>query len=152
MGETEMRGHEVLFIDASEMGYMKDRTHRGLSDNTSVDKLGNFDENGLGDIQKITNTYHNWRKDLSPSGRYGSEGIYQDVKGYCKSATLEEIQKHGHVLTPGRYVGIPDEIDDGIPFETKMADLTATLKEQMDKEAELNQEIATQLSKIGFTL
>lgn len=133
---------DVLFIDASEMGYMKDRTHRDLSDNTLKEKLGNFDNNGLGDIQKITNTYHNWRKGEN----------YENIKGYCKSATLEEIQKHAHVLTPGRYVGIPDEEDDGIPFETKMTDLTATLKQQMEKEAELNQEIARQLSKIGFSL
>ncbi len=133
---------DVLFIDASEMGYLKDRVHRDLSDNTLEDKLGNFDENGLGDIQKITNTYHNWRKNEN----------YKNIKGYCKSATLEEIQKHSHVLTPGRYVGIPDEEDDGIPFETKMTDLTATLKQQIDKEAELNKEIATQLAKIGFTI
>ncbi len=111
-------------------------------------------------------------------------------QGYCKSATLEEIQKHSHVLTPGRYVGIPDEEDDlpapkpgefyvyaikcddgsvyigqtyniprrwnehvtGKGAQDKMADLTATLKQQMNKEAELNQEIATQLSKIGFAL
>ena len=81
-----------------------------------------------------------------------SEELYRDVKGFCKSATLEAIQKHSYVLTPGRYVGIPDEEDDGIPFEEKMADLTATLKEQMDKEQELNEEIATQLAKIGMSL
>jgi len=85
---------------------------------------------------------HNWRKGEN----------YENIKGYCKSATIEEIQKHSHVLTPGRYVGIPDEEDDGIPFEDKMQSLTVSLKEQMDKEAELNQEITTQLSKIGFTL
>jgi type I restriction enzyme M protein len=73
-------------------------------------------------------------------------------KGFCKSATLQEIQKHSHVLTPGRYVGIPDEEDDGIPFADKMAALTTTLKQQIDKEAELNQEIEKQLSKIGFAL
>jgi type I restriction enzyme M protein len=67
-------------------------------------------------------------------------------------ATLQEIQKHSHVLTPGRYVGIPDEEDDGIPFADKMAALTTTLKQQIDKEAELNQEIEKQLSKIGFAL
>lgn len=118
---------DVLFIDASDMGFMKDRVHRDFADE---------------DIHKITETYHNWRKGEN----------YENIKGYCKSATVEDIQKHGHVLTPGRYVGIPDEIDDGIPFETKMQDLTATLKQQMNKEAELNQEIAKQLSKIGFSL
>ena len=125
--EKANHSKEVLFIDASEMGYMKDRVHRDLADE---------------DIDTITETYHNWRKGNG----------YEDIKGYCKSATLEEIQKHKHVLTPGRYVGIPDEEDDGIPFEEKMADLSATLKEQMEKEAELNQEIKEQLSNIGVNL
>ena len=125
--EKSNHSKEVLFIDASEMGYMKDRVHRDLADE---------------DIDTITQTYHNWRKGVD----------YEDIKGYCKSATIEEIQKHKHVLTPGRYVGIPDEADDGIPFEDKMADLSATLKEQMQKEAELNQEIKDQLSNIGVNL
>lgn len=125
--EKANHSKEVLFIDASEMGYMKDRVHRDLADE---------------DIDTITKTYHNWRK---------GEG-YEDIKGYCKSATLEEIQKHKHVLTPGRYVGIPDEEDDGIPFAEKIADLSATLKEQMEKEAQLNQEIKEQLSNIGVNL
>ena len=125
--EKANHSREVLFIDASEMGYMKDRVHRDLAEE---------------DIAKICDTYHNWRK---------SEG-YENEKGFCKSATVEKIQKHGYVLTPGRYVGIEDEEDDGIPFEDKMADLTATLKEQMNKEEELNQEIVMQLAKIGIEL
>jgi len=125
--EKTNNSKEVLFIDASEMGFMKDRVHRDFAD---------------ADIDAITDTYHNWRKGNG----------YEDVKGYCKSATIEEIQKHKHVLTPGRYVGIPDEEDDGIPFEDKMADLSATLKEQMEKEAQLNQEIKDQLSNIGVNL
>ena len=125
--EKANHSKEVLFIDASEMGFMKDRVHRDLADE---------------DIDTITDTYHNWRKGNG----------YEDVKGYCKSATIEEIQKHKHVLTPGRYVGIPDEEDDGIPFEEKIADLSATLKEQMEKEAKLNQEIKDQLSNIGVNL
>jgi type I restriction enzyme M protein len=125
--EKSNHSKEVLFIDASEMGFMKDRVHRDLAEE---------------DIDTITDTYHNWRKGNG----------YEDIKGYCKSATIEEIQKHKHVLTPGRYVGIPDEEDDGIPFEDKMADLSATLKEQMEKEAQLNQEIKDQLSNIGVNL
>ncbi|MBJ2124485.1 class I SAM-dependent DNA methyltransferase [Flavobacterium sp. IB48] len=125
--EKSQHHKEVLFIDASEMGYMKDRVHRDLSNE---------------DVDKIAETYHNWKK--------GNE--YHNVKGYCNSATLEEIEKHNFVLTPGRYVGIEDAEDDGISFETKMAELTQTLKAQMDKESELNDEIAKQLSKIGFTL
>ena len=125
--EKANHSKEVLFIDATEMGFMIDRKHRSLSTE---------------DVDTITDTYHNWRK---------GDG-YEDVKGYCKSATIEEIQKHKYVLTPGRYVGIPDEKDDGIPFEEKMADLSATLKEQMEKEAQLNQEIKNQLSNIGVNL
>ena len=125
--EKANHSKEVLFIDASEMGFMIDRKHRSLSTE---------------DIDTITNTYHNWRKGNG----------YEDLKGYCKSATIEEIQKHKHVLTPGRYVGIPDEEDDRIPFEEKMADLTASLKEQMEKEEKLNQEIKDQLSNIGVKI
>ncbi len=125
--EKANKSKEILFIDASEMGYMKDRVHRDLADE---------------EINLITETYHNWRK----SENYG------DVKGFCKSAKTDEVIKHKHVLTPGRYVGIPDEEDDGIPFETKMADLTATLKGQMDKEETLNEVIKQQLANIGLEL
>ena len=125
--EKSNHSKEVLFIDASEMGFMIDRKHRSLSTE---------------DIDTITNTYHNWRKGNG----------YEDLKGYCKSATIEEIQKHKHVLTPGRYVGIPEEEDDGIPFEEKMVDLSATLREQMEKEAQLNQEIKDQLSNLDIEL
>jgi type I restriction enzyme M protein len=122
------RNGEILFIDASEMGFMQDRTHRAFTDE---------------DIAKITNTYHEWRS---------KENKYEDVKGFCKSASLAEIQKNNFVLTPGRYVGIKDEIDDGIKFEDKMQFLTTQLAEQMAKEAELNQEIKEQLGKVGFEL
>jgi type I restriction enzyme M protein len=123
----QVRQNQTLFIDASEMGFMKDRVHREFSPE---------------DIEKIEQTYHNWRDD---SG-------YEDVKGFCKSATLEDIEKHGFVLTPGRYVGIPDEEDDGIPFEEKMNDLTATLARQIEKEKELDEQLKEQLAKVGFAL
>ena len=122
------RGHEILFIDASELGYMKDRVHRGFAQE---------------DLDQITTCYHNWRKGSSE---------YEDVKGFCSSATLDQIAKHDYVMTPGRYVGIPDEVDDGIPFENKMADLTATMAKQMEKEQEMNTEIRKQLKKIGFKI
>ncbi|MDI1255879.1 MAG: class I SAM-dependent DNA methyltransferase [Flavobacterium sp.] len=125
--EKANHGREVLFIDASEMGYMKDRVHRDLAEE---------------DIDLITNTYHNWRK---------SEN-YHNVKGFCKSASIKEIEKHNHVLTPGRYVGIEAIEDDGISFEIKMQELTNLLKTQIDKEIELNKEIVNQFSKIGYIL
>lgn len=129
--EKANHSKEVLFIDASEMGFMKDRVHRDLADE---------------DIDLITETYHNWRAST------GSASQYENIKGFCKSATIEEIEKHNHVLTPGRYVGIEDAEDDGVSFETKMSTLTSTLKSQMDKEVELNNEIVKQLSKIGLLL
>jgi type I restriction enzyme M protein len=125
--EKSNHSKNVLFIDASDLGFMKSRVHRDFTEE---------------DIAKVRDTYHNWRKNEN----------YQDIKGFCKSAKLEAIQKHSYVLTPGHYVGIPDEEDDGIPFEEKMADLTSTLKQQMDKEQVLNEEIATQLAKIGVSL
>jgi len=122
------RSGEILFIDASGIGYMRDRTHREFSDD---------------DIRKIADTYHNWRK---------KGGKYEDIKGFCKSANLEEIRKHNYVLTPGRYVGVKDEVDDGIPFEEKMKKLTAELDSQMKEEAKLNKEITEQLSNIDYEL
>ena len=118
---------KILFIDASEMGFMKDRVHRELSDE---------------DIEKIADTYHHWRKGAG----------YEDELGYCKSAPLAEVEAQGFVLTPGRYVGIPEAEDDGIPFEEKMQTLTAQLADQLTKEQELNEEIKNQLSKLGFKL
>ena len=125
--ERNTRNKEILFIDASEMGFLKDRVHREFTEE---------------DIAKIANTYHNWRK---------FEG-YEDIKWYCKSAPREEVEKHGFVLTPWRYVWIQDVEDDWIPFEEKMAELTKTLAEQMKKEKELDEEIRIQLSKIWFNL
>lgn len=79
-------------------------------------------------------------------------GKYQDVKGFCKSATLADIEKHNFVLTPGRYVGIPDEEDDGIAFEEKMEILTKELAMQMREGLALDEEIKKQLAKVGFTV
>lgn len=126
-GDRKRTG-EILFIDASEVGFMFDRTHRKFTDK---------------DIQKIADTYHEWRS---------KESKYKNIKGFCNSATVEEIQKHNFVLTPGRYVGIPDEIDDGIPFEDKMKKLTEELKGQMKKEKEFNEEIKKQLCKVGLKM
>jgi len=126
-GDRKRTG-EMLFIDASELGYMEDRTHRAFADE---------------DIAKIAGTYHEWRK---------KDGKYKDIKGFCKSASLEEIAKHNFILTPGRYVGIKEEEDDGIPFEEKMKQLTAKLAEQMKQEKELDEEIKKQLANVGFKL
>lgn len=122
------RSGEVLFIDASETGFMADRTHREFNDE---------------DIAKIANTYHEWRN---------KEGKYEDIKGFSKSAKIDEIRKHNYVLTPGRYAGIADAEDDGIPFEEKMEKFGNELREQLKEEDRLNVEIKKQLAKVGIKL
>ena len=94
------------------------------------------------DIARIARTYHAWRGEKDA-------GEYDDVPGFCKSATLEEVHKHGHVLTPGRYVGAEAQEDDGEPFEQKMQRLTATLREQQDEAARLDKVIAANLKELG---
>jgi type I restriction enzyme M protein len=120
------RRGQVLFIDARKMGALVDRRHRELTDE---------------EIQKIGSTYHAWR---------GEGGKYEDVKGFCKSATLEEIRKHGHILTPGRYVGAEDAEEDGEAFEEKMKRLTSDLIKQIQEGKKLDEEIKKNLESIGF--
>ena len=123
------RSGEVLFIDARNMGFMADRTHRELSD---------------ADIQKIADTYHNWRGD--------GDGEYADIPGFCKAASLDDIRKNGHVLTPGRYVGAAAKDDDGEPFEEKMARLTKDLSEQLAEGRRLEEEIRKNLGMLGYDI
>ncbi|MDZ7266884.1 MAG: type I restriction-modification system subunit M [candidate division KSB1 bacterium] len=127
-GKFRDRRGQVLFIDARKLGRMVDRTHRELTDE---------------DIARIANTYHAWRGEKDA-------GEYADVPGFCKSATLDEIRKHGHVLTPGRYVGPEAKEDDGEPFEEKMKRLTATLRAQQAEAAKLDAAIAKNLKELGF--
>ncbi len=125
----DRRGH-ILFIDARKMGTMVDRVHRELTNE---------------DIQKIARTYHAWRGEAEA-------GDYQDVPGFCKSATIEEVRQQGHVLTPGRYVGAEIKEDDDEPFEEKMRRLVAQLKEQRAEARRLDEAIATNLKNLGFPL
>lgn len=122
------RKGEVLFIDASELGFMIDRKSRDLAED---------------DLKKIAGTYHEWKQ---------KENNYEDIKGFCKSATLADIAKHKYVLTPGRYVGIPDEAIDEEAYEEKIAKLTTELKTQMTEAQQLDAEIKKQLKKIGIQL
>ena len=121
------RQKETLFIDARKLGTLVDRVHRELSDD---------------DIAKIADTYHRWRGDGS--------GKYEDVAGFCKSATTEEIAAHQFVLTPGRYVGAEEVEDDGEPFDEKMKRLVATLEEQFAEGARLEKEIRKNLRGLGY--
>lgn len=126
-GRRDRRG-QVLFIDARKMGELVDRTRRELTD---------------AEIQKIADTYHAWRGEKNA-------GEYADVAGFCKSATLEEIRKHDHVLTPGRYVGAAEKEDDGEPFEEKMRRLSALWREQRAEGARLDALIEVNLKELGF--
>ena len=94
------------------------------------------------DIMKIANTYH----------AYANDDKYEDVAGFCKKASLDDIKANDYVLTPGRYVGIKEPEDDGEPFEEKMKRLTSELSEQMKKSAELDTEIKRVLSEIGYEI
>jgi type I restriction enzyme M protein len=127
-GKFRDRRDQVLFIDARKLGPLVDRTHRELTDE---------------DIARIANTYHAWRGETEA-------GEYADVPGFCKSAPLDEVRKHGHVLTPGRYVGAEAQEDDGEPFDEKMQRLTATLREQQTEAAKLDAAIAANLKELGY--
>ncbi len=128
-GRFRDRSGKVLFIDARAMGRMTDRTHRELT---------------AEDIARIAETYHAWR------GEEGA-GDYADVPGFCKSADIEEVRRHGHVLTPGRYVGAAPQEDDGEPFEEKMARLAAKWREQRAEAERLDTEIEANLRALGYS-
>ncbi|WP_279131760.1 type I restriction-modification system subunit M [Photobacterium phosphoreum] len=126
------RKGEVLFIDARNLGYMKDRVLRDFTRD---------------DIEKVADLYHAWKTGAEVNGI-----AYEDQAGFCKSATLAEITKHDFVLTPGRYVGATEELDDGIPFGEKMATLTTKLSEQFAESATLEAEIKKNLAGLGYEL
>ncbi len=148
-GATPLRDRrgETLFIDARKLGFMKDRVLRDFSDE---------------DVEKIAGTFREWRiDDLAWRGETAAEGgtlpadpgsSYEDIPGFCKSATTADIASHGHVLTPGRYVGAEDIEDDGEPFEEKMSRLSADLAVQFAESARLEQAIRENLSQLGFAL
>ena len=122
------RRGEILFVDARKLGRMVDRTHRELTEE---------------DIARIADTYRVWR-----TGE--EDGGYADVPGFCNSASLDEVRKHGHVLTPGRYVGAEPQADDGEPFEDRMKRLVAELREQQAAGCKLDAAITKNLKALGF--
>lgn len=126
------RHGETLFIDARNIGSMIDRTHKELS---------------AEDIEHIGNTYHSWRGEQEAGGDATN---YEDKAGYCKSAILDDIKANDYVLTPGRYVGAAPLEDDGIPFETKMAELSQTLYGQMKESEKLDAVIRRNLEVLGY--
>ncbi|GHZ51722.1 restriction endonuclease subunit M [Vibrio cholerae] len=123
-GKRDRRG-ETLFIDARNLGFMKDRVLRDFTND---------------DIGKIADIFHAWQ---SGTG-------YEDEKGFCFSAKLEDMQKHDYVLTPGRYVGAADAEEDSEPFPEKMQRLTAQLKSQFEESDRLEKAIKDNLAGIGY--
>jgi type I restriction enzyme M protein len=122
-GKFRDRSGEILFIDARNLGHLINRRTRELSP---------------ADIQHITDTYHNWRN---------PDGLYEDVKGFCCSTPIERVKELDYVLTPGRYVGLPDEEDD-FDFTERFAVLKAEFEAQLLEEAGLNKAIAENLAKV----
>ena len=132
------RRKQTLFIDARKLGTLIDRVHRELTD---------------ADLEKITGTYHSWRGDHSAGNRKlktENASPYVDVPGFCKSATTAEIAGHGHVLTPGRYVGAEEVEEDGEPFDQKMQRLVVELNSQFAESAKLEQAIRANLRGLGY--
>lgn len=126
-GLCDRRG-QVLFIDARKLGVLVDRTRRELTDE---------------EVQKISDTYHAWRGEEDA-------GEYADIAGFCKSASMDEIRKHGHVLTPGRYVGATEQEDDDEPFEEKMLRLYAQWRGYRTTAAKLDAAIEANLKELGY--
>jgi type I restriction enzyme M protein len=122
------RRGKTLFINARKLGHLTDRIHRELSEE---------------EILRIAGTYHAWRGDKDA-------GDYADIKGFCKSATLDEIRAHGHVLTPSRYVGAEEAEDDGEQFEQKMKRLSRNLEQEFAESARLETVINANLKSLGY--
>ena len=118
---------KTLFIDARNMGHMVDRKHRDLDDEK--------------DIKLLADTFEAFQK-----------GILEEKKGFCAIATIEDIAKQDYILTPGRYVGIAEQEDDGEPFEEKMGRLTSELSDMFAKSHELEDEIRKKLGAIGYEI
>lgn len=122
------RSGEILFIDARKIGSMTSRKNKAFTDI---------------DIAQISKTYHNWRN---------KDGNYEDVQGFCKSATISEVEANNFVLTPGRYVGTEEVEDDGISYEEKVGAISENLKGYFEKSIELQERIKTNLAKVGIEL
>ena len=122
------RSNEILFIDARKMGTMINRKNKMLTDD---------------DIAKISSTYHAWRN---------KDGQYEDVSGFCKAASIEEVEANYFVLTPGRYVGTEEIEDDGVSFEENIAEITAKLSQQFEESVQLQNKIRESLLKIGIRI
>ena len=115
-----------MFIDARKMGYMVDRKHRDFTEE---------------DIQKLADTFESFQN-----------GTLEEVKGFCAVADLQTIEKQDYILTPGRYVGIEEQVTYEDPFDEKMSRLTAELSDMFEISHKLENEIRKKLSAIGFEM
>ena len=175
LARGRQRRGEILFIDARKLGHMVDRTHRELSDDDIARIARTYHawrnraaSPSTGEDRSTPSPSAEGRlpapKNPSPlagetpqnpsplagEGRVRGETAYADLPGFCKSASLDEVRKHGYVLTPGRYVGAAPQADDGEPFEAKMTRLVADLRAQQAEGARLDAAIAENLERLGF--
>jgi type I restriction enzyme M protein len=125
-GKFRNRENEILFIDARKLGVMISRRNRELTEDN---------------IALISSTYHNWRN---------VNGNYEDIAGFCKTASIEDVIKNNYLLMPGRYVGTEEEEIDTIPFDEKMQNLTEKLSAQFARDNELENSIRENLKSIGY--
>ena len=129
-GKFRHRSHEILFIDAREIGSMISRRQKELTE---------------ADLAKITDAYHHWRSKETFAQ-------YKNEAGFCKAVNLQEVSKNNYILTPGRYIDFKEAVDDGESFDEKMRILTAELAEQMTKAQTLDERIKTNLEKLGYEI
>ena len=122
------RAGEILFIDTKKIGALISRKNKAFNDD---------------DIKQIADVYHNWRN---------IDGSYEDVQGFCKSATLAEVEANNFVLTPGRYVGTEEAEDDGISYDEKVAEISQNLKGYFEKSTALHERIKINLAKVGIEI
>ncbi len=171
LARDRKRRGEVLFIDARKLGRMVDRTHRELTDEDTA-RIADTYHAWRGGVQEASPSLkgesrgkgadtpspvqagklggRNTPSPLEGEGWGEGEKTYADIPGFCKSSSLEEIRKHGHVLTPGRYVGAEPQPDDGEPFEDKMQRLVTQLREHQAEAAKLDVAIEANLKRLGF--
>jgi type I restriction enzyme M protein len=129
-GKFGDRRGKTLFVDARKLGVLIDRVHRDLTNE---------------EITRVAGTYHAWRGEPSASK-------YEDVLGFCRSATLDEIRQHGYALTPGRHVGAEEAEEEDEPFEATMKRLTTRLRQQMQEARQLDSAITANLKELGYEI
>lgn len=134
LSKNKKQKGKTLFIDARKMGYMVDRKHRDFTEGVQED-------GSLGDIDKLAKVFSDFQ-----------DGTLEDIKGFCAVVDTADIEKQDYILTPGRYVGIEEQDDDGEPFEEKMTRLTSELSDMFNRSGELQEEIKKKLGAIGYEI